>query len=188
MNKTSECRLSFSLRIKRAYTEGLFFSPQKSGIHFTEVLAWTLRSREHLYSPGLICSKANEFKKWRWLRSPQEMPRNGWKGQENCTWPVWYFSHPWWAGSLPAQKEQVDRKWPSWLYCSENMEFPLSGVNRTWPNSTFSVLGLLTVSWQAMDLHSNWLRGTRKVSLVEKGKALDSGDAVRKELNVLLLT
>lgn len=87
------------------------------------------------------------------------------------------FARHWWAGSLPVQKEQVVRKWPSWLHCRGNMEFPFSGVNRTWPNSSFSVLGLLMVSWRVLDLHSSWLRGLDRLV---KEAYYWKGDAVKK--------
>lgn len=48
MNKTSECRLSFSLRIKRAYTEGLF-PPQK-------VVFISLRYWLELFGHESICT------------------------------------------------------------------------------------------------------------------------------------
>lgn len=167
-----------------------------SGIHLTEVLAQTLWLLDRLRRPGLICSKANEFKKWRCLRSPHETQSCGTTdtklylaGQE--------FSRHWWAGSVPVQKEQVDRKWPTWLHCRGNMEFPFSGVNRTWPNSSFSVLGLLTVSWRVTTTCSSWhteATATQQLTqrgwigqLSKRGILLESGDAVKNKLNVFLL-
>lgn len=79
MNKTSVSSSIF-FKCQASLYRGQFCL--NSGIHLTEVLAQTLWLWDRLRHPGLICSKANEFKKWQWLRLPHEIPSCGWDGHE----------------------------------------------------------------------------------------------------------